>query len=185
MVYSDAPGPVSVDLLGAGVGAIGWGNDRLVRIHGVLGSQFGDTIKGTAAPDVIASLGGDDIVATRGGSDVVLADPGNDSLDGGASSGDTIEFLSAPRGVRVNLASGKASGIGADRLTGFEHVYGTKYVDVLIGNANANLLLGGLGNDRLLGGPGRDVLLGQQGRDFADGGTGRDACSAERKRNCP
>src|SRR2546429_165385 len=93
----------------------------------MVGTDGNDSLNGSAAPDVIAGLGGDDIVAARGGSDVVLADPGNDSLDGGASSGDTIEFLSAPRRVSVNLASGKASGMGADRLTGFEHVYGTKY----------------------------------------------------------
>jgi Ca2+-binding RTX toxin-like protein len=183
VAYSDAPGPVSVDLTAQS--ATGWGTDRMIRITGTLGSDFGDTINGHAGTDVLAGIGGNDTIAAGGGSDLVLADLGNDVIDGGASSGDTIDFAASPRRVSVNLASGKASGLGADVVTGFEHVTGTKYADVLTGNRAANRLQGGAGNDRLLGGGGRDTLTGQQGRDFADGGPARDICSAERKRRCP
>jgi Ca2+-binding RTX toxin-like protein len=183
VVYSDAPGPISVDL--SALSATGWGNDRLILITGVLGSNFDDTINGSARTDVLTGLGGNDTITAGGGIDLVLADPGNDKIDGGASSGDTIDFSASPRGVSVNLASGKASGLGADVVKGFEHVNGTKRADVLTGNGVANRLQGGGGNDRLLGGGGRDTLTGQQGRDFADGGPARDICSAERKKRCP
>jgi len=166
VVYSEAPGAVNVDL--STLSATGWGTDRLILISGVL-----------------TGLGGDDTISAGGGSDFVLADPGNDRIDGGGSSGDTIDFAASPRRVSVNLGSGKASGFGADVVTGFEHVAGTKYADVLTGNAAANRLQGGAGNDRLLGGGGRDTLTGQQGRDFADGGPARDICSAELKKRCP
>ena len=150
-----------------------------------LGSSFPDTMNGSPRTDVLTGLGGDDTISAGGGSDFVLADPGNDRIDGGGSSGDTIDFAASPRRVSVNLGSGKASGFGADVVTGFEHVAGTKYADVLTGNAAANRLQGGAGNDRLLGGGGRDTLTGQQGRDFADGGPARDICSAELKKRCP
>src|SRR5437763_1778002 len=151
----------------------------------IVGTENSDTLNGTEGEDVIAGLGGDDTISAGGGSDFVLADPGNDRIDGGGSSGDTIDFAASPRRVSVNLGSGKASGFGADVVTGFEHVAGTKYADVLTGNAAANRLQGGAGNDRLLGGGGRDTLTGQQGRDFADGGPARDICSAELKKRCP
>jgi Ca2+-binding RTX toxin-like protein len=183
VVYSEAPGPVNVDL--SALSATGWGTDRLILISGVLGSTFADTINGGARTDVLAGLGGDDTITAGGGSDLVLADPGNDRIDGGASGGDTIDFAASPHRVIVNLSSGRASGLGADVVTGFEHVTGTKYADVLTGNGAANRLQGGGGNDRLLGSGGRDTLTGQQGRDFADGGPARDICSAERKRRCP
>jgi Ca2+-binding RTX toxin-like protein len=183
VVYSDAPSPVSVDLTAQS--STGWGTDRLIRITGALGSDFGDTINGHGGTDVLAGLGGDDTITAGGGSDLVLADPGNDRIDGGASSGDTIDFAASPHRVSVNLSSRKASGLGADVVIGFERVTGTKYADVLTGNGAANRLQGGAGNDRLAGGGGRDTLAGQQGRDFADGGPARDICSAERKRRCP
>ena len=183
VVYSEAPGAVNVDL--STLSATGWGTDRLVLISGVLGSSFPDTMNGSPRTDVLTGLGGDDTISAGGGSDFVLADPGNDRIDGGGSSGDTIDFAASPRRVSVNLGSGKASGFGADVVTGFEHVAGTKYADVLTGNAAANRLQGGAGNDRLLGGGGRDTLTGQQGRDFADGGPARDICSAELKKRCP
>ena len=183
VVYSEAPGPVDVELPTGS--ATGWGNDRVIRISGVLGSDFNDTIRGNGGTNLLIGLGGDDTITAGGGSDLVLADPGNDRIDGGASSGDTIDFAASPHRVSVNLSSGRASGLGADVVTGFEDVTGTKYADVLTGNGAANRLQGGAGNDRLLGGGGRDTLTGQQGRDFADGGPARDICSAERKRRCP
>jgi Ca2+-binding RTX toxin-like protein len=183
VVYSEAPGPINADL--STLSATGWGSDRLILVSGVLGSNFGDTINGGPRTDVVAGLGGDDTITAGGGPDIVLADPGNDRIDGGSSSGDTIDFAASPRRVSVNLSSGKASGLGADIVTGFEQVTGTKYGDVLTGNGFANRLQGGAGNDRLLGGGGRDTLTGQHGRDFADGGPARDICSAERKRRCP
>lgn len=183
VVYEEAPGPVTVDLV-AGT-ATGWGNDRLIRIRGVLGSRASDTITGDAGPDLIAPLTGDDVVRAGGGADIVLGDPGNDHLDGGGSAGDTLDFSANGRAVNVDLGRGTATGADTDTITGFERVTGTRFADRIRGNAVANELVGGAGNDRLYGGSGRDRLIGQKGRDYADGGPARDLCSAEQKRRCP
>jgi Ca2+-binding RTX toxin-like protein len=105
VVYADAPAAVNVDL--SAMNATGWGNDRLIRVAGVLGSAYGDTINGHTGLDVLSGLGGDDTITAGGGSDIVIADPGNDRIDGGASLGDAIEFSAAPRGVSVNPARGR------------------------------------------------------------------------------
>jgi len=47
----------------------GWGNDRLILITGVVGSNFDDTIKGGAGTDVLTGLGGNDTITAGHGSD--------------------------------------------------------------------------------------------------------------------
>lgn len=180
--YLESPAGVQVHLWGM---TTGWGNDRLLRVESVVGSDFDDTITGDASQNTILPMAGDDVVAGGAGADTVYADDGNDTLSGGTSPLDTISFEFARHGVSVDLGTGRAIGLGADRVVGFEHVLGTRFADRLSGSAATNLLIGGGGNDVLVGRAGRDVLLGQRGKDFADGGAGIDACSAERKRRCP
>ena len=81
---------------------------------------------------------------------------GADTLDGGAGR-DVLDYSASPAGVRVNLATGEASGGHAqgDVIGGFEAVIGSAYDDHLVGDAQANRLVGGAGDDRLEGGAGR------------------------------
>jgi Ca2+-binding RTX toxin-like protein len=126
---------------------------------------------------------------------------------------DTVDFFFSRQGVTANLASGIAQGYGRDRMSNVEDLDGSRFKDVLIGNASANWIRGfggsdvvttgaghdrgeggngndrvrgGRGNDRLAGGPGRDRLTGSSGRDRLSGGPGRDVClGGERRISCP
>ena len=81
---------------------------------------------------------------------------GGDTLDGGAGR-DTVIYWQAPNGVSVDLALGSAQGYGNDRLVGIESVIGSRFADVLVGDAQENWLTGRAGDDRLDGGEGFDV----------------------------
>jgi len=199
--YETSPAAVSVNL-GAGT-ATGWGNDTLVNVTMVWGSKFDDTLVGSARDDGIWADAGNDTISGLGGMDDLEGGPGNDTLDGGTGL-DLVDFYDASGGVHVNLAKGvDTGGEGHDTLRGFEAVFGSKYADMITGNAGANYLDGYKGNDELFGGKGadylhgyngndslwggdgKDTLRGDAGKDRADGGPQRDVCSAERKIHCP
>jgi Ca2+-binding RTX toxin-like protein len=175
MSYRTAPRPVRVDLLRRS--ASGWGHDRLVNVHCVRGSRFGDTIVGSRYADDIDPGGGKDAVWSLEGNDTVY----DDSYPG--------------LGDVLHLGAGNDSampGGGPDR------VYGDSGNDFVEAAAGADYLEGGEGNDVLhagyrcdggnsggagtvdqlpnnvFGGPGNDHLTGDLGNDRLDGGSGRD-----------
>ncbi len=163
--YETAPSKVTVDL-GAGTATGGDGTDTLEGIEGVAGSAFADTLTGDSGHNEFLGLGG------------------SDTIVGGAG----FDFVSYPisgRGVRVNLATGTATGEGSDSISSVEGIVGSEHDDQLIGNARANVLyglkgddhlVGAGGSDRLDGGPGNDTLLGGSGNDRLLGGPGIDFC---------
>lgn len=67
----------------------------------------------------------------------------------------------------------------------FEHVIGTPFADVIIGDSGNNVLQGGGGSDLIRGGGGTDVLIGEAGGDnlvatgnsWISGGQGDDYCA--------
>jgi serralysin len=80
--YDHAGGAVNVDL---SIGhATGEGTDILVAILDVVGSRFGDVVKGDEADNILKLGKGNDQALGRGGSDRILGGPGADELDGGA-----------------------------------------------------------------------------------------------------
>ena len=133
--------------------------DTLTSIENIVGSSFADAITGNSLNNVFT-----------GGA-------GNDTLDGGAGV-DTASYLTAYQGVKVNLATGNATGHGTDTLLNIENVIGSSYADTLTGNGGANSLFGGAGNDILIGGAGNDVLNGGAGTDWAYYNTAVSAVSA-------
>src|SRR5215218_4354491 len=58
-VYMTATGPVSVDL-GPGTATGAAGNDTLLGVVGVIGSEFDDTLRGNARSNLLAGMGGND-----------------------------------------------------------------------------------------------------------------------------
>ena len=90
---------------------------------------------------------------------------------------DTVDYSQSSAAVTVNLGTGKGSAGDAtgDTYSGIENAVGTKFADVLTGNAAANVLDGGDGDDSLEGGEGDDTLIGGQGDDRLYGGAGADA----------
>ena len=147
----------------------GAGNDSLD------GGEGDDVLNGDEGDDLLKGGAGDDELIGGTGSDMLIGGEGDDVLDGGDGI-DTADYSDDSAGVRVDLASGEATGddSGADELAGIENVIGGSGDDVLIGDGAANHLVGGLGNDRLEGGAGDDVLDGGAGNDVIDGGAGFD-----------
>lgn len=130
----------------------------------VEGTEGDDDLTGTEGPDVICGLGGDDVLRGLGGDDELLGGPGQDTAD----------FSAAPRGVRVDLPAGTATGEGADVLGEIERVTGSPHDDFLVGSEEPNTLAGGDGHDVLLGNGGDDILGGEDGGDYLHGGPGAD-----------
>jgi Ca2+-binding RTX toxin-like protein len=182
--FEFATGPVTVNL--ATESAVGEGTDFVFNdIEDVVGSRFGDTITGDGDSNLLMGLGGDDVIdAGPGGADLLLGGAGDDTMTGDKF--DTVSFEFAARRVVVTLARGTASGEGSDHLSGMNGVVGSRFGDVLTGNASGNTLLGlggadtingGAGSDRLDGGAGDDDLRGGGGNDLLVGGAGDDAYS--------
>nr|WP_307188758.1 DUF4347 domain-containing protein [Massilia sp. PDC64] len=187
--------------LATGIATDNWGHtDTLLNIEDVSGSRFGDTITGNAVDnnlrgedgnDTISGDAGNDWLDGGNGADSILGGAGFDQLTGGAGS-DTLdggadrdrvnynnEYPSTGltgKGVTVNLATGSAidNWGNTDKLVGIEEVTGSRFADVITGDAQDNYLWGEEGNDSLAGAGGSDMLTGNSGNDTLDGGDGRD-----------
>ncbi len=162
------------------------GSDRESDYKG--SGYSGDTLVGGPGDDVLQGGGGDDTLVgdgdERGGADL---GGGNDVIDGGAGV-DFMPYTSRATAVRVDLASGTATGAGGERdgVTGIENVKGGAGDDVLLGDGARNRLEGGPGSDRLYGRGGDDRLgnlVGSDaGADALHGGGGADVLVAGGKR---
>ncbi|HZH53691.1 MAG TPA: PQQ-dependent sugar dehydrogenase [Microvirga sp.] len=193
-VYTDSPQGVAVDLARRTQSGGDAEGDRLSGIEGILGSAFGDVLRGASGDNVIHAGAGNDGVSGRAGDDRLSGNSGDDRINGGpgrdtmagGSGIDTVSYAGSALGVTVDLnrsvqrSRGDAAG---DVLSSFENIAGSSRADVLTGNKLANVLTGGRGNDRLSGrsgddlldgGPGSDRLFGGAGQDTLDGGPGRD-----------
>jgi Ca2+-binding RTX toxin-like protein len=140
------------------IGKAGPYDGYFVEIDGADGVTNGaDQIVGTDGVDHIHAAGGQDIIKGGGGADWI---------DGGADR-DGASYEDSGAGVDVSLVTGKGHGGTAegDTLISIEDLYGSKFDDKLVGNAQDNLLSGGEGNDTLKGGGGSDVLKGGIGND--------------------
>ena len=167
-------GGVTVDLNIQGVAQnTGQGNDTLVNIQGLVGTQFADILIGDdntnlfiVAGEGAGAPGGADQVFGNGGDDLLIVGSGNVLLDGGTGS-DTVSFNAAGgtllNGVTVSLAlqgAAQTTGSGSMTLVGIEHLSGTGLSDTLTGDSGNNDLSGAGGNDVLVGGAGNDNLRG-------------------------
>ncbi|WP_371766852.1 DUF4347 domain-containing protein [Massilia sp.] len=187
--------------LAAGTATDNWGNtDKLVGIEDASGSRYADTLIGNAADNSLSGDDGNDTISGDAGSDwldggsgadsilggagfdQLTGGAGNDTLDGGADRDRVNYNYEYPvtgltgKGVTVNLATGTAidNWGNTDKLVGIEEVTGSRFADVITGDAQDNYLWGEEGNDSIAGGGGSDMLTGTSGNDTLDGGDGRD-----------
>jgi Ca2+-binding RTX toxin-like protein/subtilisin-like proprotein convertase family protein len=139
--YNTATAGVTVDLsLTTAQNTIGAGTDTLLNFEYIRGSAFNDILTGNALDNVFRGDAGDDII-------------------NGAAGSDWIFYDTAAAGVTVNLNLTTAQntvGAGTDTLLNIEHVRGSAFNDILIGNAVSNALRGDAGNDSMDGGAGTD-----------------------------
>ena len=148
--YTGSDAAVTVNLLdGTATGGDAEG-DTLTSIENLTGSAFDDTLTGDA------------------GNNVLDGRAGADTLDGGDGT-DTASYAASDAAVTIDLSAGANTGGHAegDTLTGIEYLLGSRYADVLTGDAGPNRLDGGAGNDRLEGKAGADTLVGGHGLDTA------------------
>jgi Ca2+-binding RTX toxin-like protein len=150
--------------------------------------------------DSLFGRGGDDSLANAAvlnggpGSDLLIAAPcGSQALSGG-SGVDSASFARSTGhvGVEATLGGVAVDAPGSAGISGgvggcpspteepteigetVERIEGSRWDDVLSGDAGANTLLGRGGNDRLAGQGGEDILVGGTGRDQLLGGPGFD-----------
>lgn len=192
--YASAASAVVVNLK-SGTATGGAGNDTLLSIEDLIGSQFDDILTGSDSRNILMGGDGNDSLYGDYGDDVLDGGLGNDVLDGGSdgyvtngkgksqyySGGrDTADYTNATGAVVVNLQSGTAAGgAGTDTLLNIDDLTGSQFDDVLTGDANANNLIAGDGNDNLYGGDGDDGLHGGNGADSLYGGGGNDLYSVD------
>ena len=162
--YASASGPVEVDLLAGS--ASGQGTDQLFGFSEIVGTPFGDTLRGGNAwngneiwgkggndviygsdhesdsGDYLLGGAGDDQIMGLGWYDTLWGQAGNDLLDGGA--GDDSLNVGSTYGYPVDFTD-----YGADSYQGRD------------------------GNDRILS------VDGVSGNDSIDGGNDSDDCSAD------
>jgi Ca2+-binding RTX toxin-like protein len=187
--------------LATGTATDNWGNtDKLVSIEDASGSRYADTLVGNAADNSLSGDDGNDTISGDAGNDwldggsgadsilggagfdQLTGGAGNDTLDGGADRDRVNYNYEYPvtgltgKGVTVNLATGTAidNWGNTDKLVGIEEVTGSRFADVITGDAQDNYLWGEEGNDSIAGAGGSDMLTGTSGNDTLDGGDGRD-----------
>ncbi|MBI3350386.1 MAG: RTX toxin [Burkholderiales bacterium] len=157
--YATSAAAVQVDLVaGTGNGGDAQGN-LLDGVENLIGSNFGDALKGDAGDNRLDGGNGDDLLDGGAGADQLIGGAGND----------TATYAGATAGVKASLvnATGNAGDAAGDSFTGVENLTGSAFDDTLEGDAGVNKLLGGAGDDVLIGGAGADVLSGGAGSDTA------------------
>ncbi len=177
--YMDSQSPVTVtlgaDSCGTVVGGVDVGTDTLVRIEGVVGSAFNDTMTGGSGNDGFMGVGGNDSIDGGTGVDTVYYDKTSSTsgvivnLSGGPLNGVNINSIN-PAGTGTVTVQGGTARDGLDSVTGgiggtdillnIENVVGSDYNDFLVGSNGANKLEGGHGADTLRGNGGTDTING-------------------------
>ena len=169
--------------VGVGVrldGGANWGGaagDVYRAVEAVSGSPFGDVLIGSAVGNVLDGGGGDDRLFGLAGADRLNGGAGSDRLEGGAG-GDILDggfgFARASYAAEAGFVGARLDGganwgaAAGDAYVSIEGLVGTRFGDVLVGNASANTLEGGRGSDQLFGLGGADRFV------FAGPGFGND-----------
>ena len=174
--YESSLGATKIDL-STGTASDGYGGtDKLLNIEDARGSQFGDSISGSAIANHLEGLGGNDTLLGGAGDDVLDAGKGVDLVDGGADS-DTLLLMgnyaaytitrpTATDLVLVNAATGE--NITARNVEFFAFADGVlSYAKTIENKVSGfgDVLTGTSGSDTLNGLGGSDTMSGLDGDD--------------------
>ena len=176
---------VVVDLA-AGTATDSFGNiDTISNFEQVIGTDFGDTLRGDDASNYFEGNRGDDLLEGRGDEDFFRGGAGDDTInggEGGVDDYDRVEYdedaedADGQNGVIVDLAAGTATdGYGdTDTLIGIENVSGTDFNDTIRGDDGDNFFESGAGDDLMEGRAGEGRYRGGAGNDTINGGSDYD-----------
>jgi Ca2+-binding RTX toxin-like protein len=114
-IFADASTALSISLT-AGTSTVGDGNDVLIDIENVIGTNFADAITGNSS---------DNNLRGASGNDTFFSSSGNDTLNGGADS-DTANYNDAGGTVSLGAFGVVNKGtLGTDNLIGIETIIGS------------------------------------------------------------
>ncbi|WP_434562770.1 beta strand repeat-containing protein [Pseudomonas sp. R1-6] len=142
VTYEQSGSAVTIDLTnGTNTGEAA--GHTYVNIEMLQGSDFNDTLTGSGLKDIFIGGAGADVIDGRVGLDSAF-------------------YITSATGVSINFQTQVNQGGDAegDVLLNIEHVLGSHFNDVLVGNTGVNYLEGGLGSDVIDGGDGDDFLYG-------------------------
>ena len=184
--YSGAGSAISGNIAGTISGST-TGTDTLSNFEWIIGTNYGDSLTGSAADETFEGGGGNDTLRGGGGADVLIGGAGANRLFGGAgndtyvvtSAADVLTELAGEGTDLVQSAISFAlSNVNLENLTltGLGNINGSgnATANVITGNSGNNLLRGYGGADTITGGDGDDNILGGNGADSLDGGNGTD-----------
>ena len=156
--YWQVPGSIHVDLGAGTVRNDGHGDTDTIRGNReveVRGSDFSDTIIGSA------------------NNEIFIGRQGNDRIDGGGG-WDRLRFDRSCCATIGNLAIDLAEGTAKGTWNGNAFSYSISNIEGVRGGPGDDTLRGGAGNNRLRGGAGDDIIEGGAGDDNLYGGSGDD-----------
>ena len=148
------------------------GNDTLIGIENVIGSDVDNVITDAVGANTLSGAGGNDTFVLMGDNarDVIAGGAGVDTADYSAASANLTVTLN---GTAVVAGTGSTSAL-SDTVNSVENFTGGSGNDTVTGGTAANVLNGGAGNDTLSGMAGTDTLDGGTGIDRLTGGAGVD-----------
>lgn len=157
--YSNSAAAVVINLtsgLGSGGDAQG---DTFVGIEDLTGSDFNDTVIGSAGANTLSGGRGDDSIFGQAGNDTLLGNDGNDALFGGDGN---------------DVLAGANGNDGLFGEAGVDTIYGGDGNDYIEGGDGNDVLWGDAGNDNILAGAGNDFVVLGEGDDNFTLGAGAD-----------
>jgi Ca2+-binding RTX toxin-like protein len=173
------------------------GNDTLIAIENLAGSDKGDILTGDDNANTLDGNNGNDVLDGQGGQDLLIGGNGNDTLNGGDGNdvlrgGKDADTLDGGADDDLFVAGG-TDGSGGDTVNGDTGVDTVDYsadtpgvkADLLAGTAKGDNigkdtlsgienLIGGSGDDQLTGDDNDNALTGNDGNDTLSGDAGHD-----------
>ena len=174
--YVGATAAVSVDIQFLAINTGDASGDSFFSIENLVGTAFGDKLRGNAANNLIIGGGGGDTLRGRLGGDELRGEQGDDLLEGGASGDrlvggegvDTVSYASAGAGLIADFLASFGTNTGeavGDTYVTVENVLGSAFNDDLRTDNLSNVITAGNGHDILNGRGGFDLLRGGAGND--------------------
>ncbi|MDB5505717.1 MAG: hypothetical protein JWR75_355 [Devosia sp.] len=161
--YEDAVARVLVDFEKPSINLGEAAGDTLVNIENVMGTSFGDDLRGNIGANRLFGGAGNDLLYGRAGNDALEGGAGADTLNGGSGI-NSASYTGAAGAVRVDLTtpSLNTGDAARDSFVFIQNLTGSRFNDHLTGDGADNVIDGGSGADTMVGGTGNDTYIVDQ-----------------------